>query len=133
MNNKKFTSGFVSIIGRPNVGKSSLMNLLLHHERSIVSDVAGTTREAISETTYFCNDLILFAANENGKMLCHGCWPTMQRSPTYRAPMHSADHSFHHLSEFSNALDKNLSRSSTSTSLMVDLIGEAWLETQGSL
>src|SRR5258708_33635598 len=34
------------------------MNLLINHERSIVSDVAGTTREAISELTYQCNDLI---------------------------------------------------------------------------
>jgi GTPase len=48
----------VAIIGRPNVGKSSLMNLLLHHERSIVSDVAGTTREPISENVYYLNDLI---------------------------------------------------------------------------
>lgn len=37
----------IAIIGRPNVGKSSLVNRLAHHERSIVSDVAGTTRDAI--------------------------------------------------------------------------------------
>ncbi len=37
----------VAIIGRPNAGKSSLTNRLLGKERSIVSDVAGTTRDAI--------------------------------------------------------------------------------------
>lgn len=48
------------IIGRPNVGKSSLLNLLIKQDRSIVSDVAGTTREPISETIYHINDLMEF-------------------------------------------------------------------------
>ena len=37
----------VAIIGRPNAGKSSLTNKLTNNNRSIVSDVAGTTRDAI--------------------------------------------------------------------------------------
>ena len=40
----------VAIIGRPNVGKSTLLNALTGQERAIVSPVAGTTRDSVDET-----------------------------------------------------------------------------------
>ena len=42
--------GVVAIVGRPNVGKSTLINKLLGEERMLASDVAGTTRDSIDTT-----------------------------------------------------------------------------------
>ena len=48
---KLITAGVpAAIVGKPNVGKSTVMNLLLGESRSIVTDIAGTTRDVISDT-----------------------------------------------------------------------------------
>ena len=50
----------IAIIGRPNVGKSTMLNALVGSERSIVSPVAGTTRDAVDETVQHGNVIYRF-------------------------------------------------------------------------
>ncbi len=50
----------VAVIGRPNVGKSSIVNRLLGEERLVVSDVAGTTRDAIDTPMLYHDREIVF-------------------------------------------------------------------------
>ncbi len=56
---KGLIEGFrVAIIGKPNVGKSSLLNRLLSYERAIVSDQAGTTRDTIEEQIRIASHIV---------------------------------------------------------------------------
>ena len=55
-NNDKSEATSFAIVGMPNVGKSSLMNTLLNENKSIVTNIAGTTRDSVdSYLTYFKN------------------------------------------------------------------------------
>ena len=60
MQNKNFKSGFVSIIGRPNVGKSTLLNQILKEKITIVSPKAQTTRNKIQGIYTTDNEQIIF-------------------------------------------------------------------------
>ncbi len=63
---KAVTEGVITVIcGKPNVGKSTLMNFLAGCERSIVTSVAGTTRDVIEETVRI-GDILLRLADTAG-------------------------------------------------------------------
>jgi GTP-binding protein era len=53
-------SGFITIVGRPNVGKSTLMNKLVKEKVAIVSDKAGTTRDQIKGIVNIGQDQFIF-------------------------------------------------------------------------
>nr|WP_196779092.1 bifunctional cytidylate kinase/GTPase Der [Bifidobacterium choloepi] len=73
------TSGFltpgnlrrVALVGRPNVGKSSLLNQLSHSERAVVNDLAGTTRDPVDEIVHLDGEDWLFIDTAGIKRRLH--------------------------------------------------------------
>ena len=55
-----------AIVGRPNVGKSTLMNLLAGAQRSIVTDIPGTTRDVVEDVVRLGPDIVLNLADTAG-------------------------------------------------------------------
>ena len=82
------TSGFltpshlrrVALVGRPNVGKSSLLNQLAHEERTVVNDLAGTTRDPVDEVVTVDGEDWLFIDTAGSNVVCTSC-PARNTSP----------------------------------------------------
>ena len=81
----------VAVIGRPNVGKSTLINKLLHSDRCIVSPIPGTTRDSV-DIPLIANDIkydLIDTAGirRKGKTRDRSCLkPARRRSSSYRLP-----------------------------------------------
>ena len=79
----------ISVIGRPNVGKSSLVNALLNEERVIVSNVAGTTRDAIDTKFTYNNEE--YTLLDTAGLLKKGKIFSTDKTYSLRRSMHAID------------------------------------------
>ena len=70
-NNANYKSGFVALIGRPNVGKSTLMNHLIGQKIAITSKKPQTTRNRI-QTVYTCDEGQIVFLDTPGRSAEHG-------------------------------------------------------------
>jgi len=71
----------VAVIGKPNVGKSSLFNALLNKDRSIVTDIAGTTTDTVSESILYNGMKIVFNDTAGIREInCTTCSPTASKT-----------------------------------------------------
>jgi len=61
----------VAVVGRPNVGKSSLFNAIINRQRSIVTDIAGTTTDTVSEAILYKGTKLVF--NDTAGIRCDAC------------------------------------------------------------
>ena len=92
------TSGFltpthlrrVALVGRPNVGKSSLLNQLAGEQRAVVNDLAGTTRDPVDETIDIDGEDWLFIDTAGIKRRLHKCPAPTTTRPCARRPQSSA-------------------------------------------
>jgi GTP-binding protein len=74
----------VTIIGKPNVGKSSLLNKLLGYDRALVSPQAGTTREAVTSPVQFYQQTIL-VSDTPGIRQKHGVTDDLEKCMVHTA------------------------------------------------
>jgi tRNA modification GTPase len=121
----------VAIVGRPNAGKSSLLNRLLGIERAIVSDIPGTTRDTIEETA--CLRGILFRLTDTAGL--RDTIDPVEREGVVRAgrAMENADIVLHIVDATSCELPAQLPERGISVANKCDLLPPGFVLPPGTL